>query len=93
MIENGKHVEIHYTLKVDGNVVRSTEGTEPMECIHGKGEIFPSLERVLGGMNVRDTRDVTIGPDDAFGPIDPTAYQEIPKDRLPEGRHRGWNDF
>ena len=86
MIENGKRVKIHYTLKVDGEVVESSAGREPFEYVHGKDAIIPGLQRGLEGLNVGDQSEITVGPDDGFGPVDPEALVQVPRDRLPKGR-------
>ena len=86
MIENGKRVKIHYTLKVDGEVVESSAGREPFEYVHGKDAIIPGLQRGLEGLNAGDHSEITVGPDDGYGPVDPEALVQVPRDRLPKGR-------
>src|SRR5690349_3749808 len=84
MIENGKKVKMNYRLTVDGEVVDTTEGRDPFEYTHGKDQIIPGLQSHLIGLNEGDERDFVVGPEDAFGVIDPKAYAEVPKSRLPE---------
>jgi FKBP-type peptidyl-prolyl cis-trans isomerase 2 len=85
MIEDGKKIRIHYSLEVDGEVVDSTEGREPFEFIQGKQQIIPGLEKQLEGLKVGDEREIIVGPDDAYGVEDPSAYIEVPKAKMPEG--------
>ncbi|MBI4115618.1 MAG: peptidylprolyl isomerase [Candidatus Omnitrophica bacterium] len=85
VIEDGKKIKIHYTLTVDGKVVDSSEGREPLEYIQGKGQIITGLEKRLEGLNVGDRREVIVGPEDAYGVVDPDAFVEIDKSRLPKG--------
>ena len=82
MIENGKKVRIHYTLKVDGNIIDSSRDSEPLEYEHGAGQIIPGLERVLEGLKKGESRQVHIGPDDAYGPIDLQAIIEVPREHI-----------
>lgn len=82
IVVNGKKVKIHYTLRVDGNVIDSSQETGPLEYEHGTGQIIPGLERVLDGLKEEDSRQVHIGPDDAYGPIDPQAIIEVPREHI-----------
>ena len=84
MIENGKKVSMHYELTVDGEVVDTTEGREPFNYIHGKQQIIPALEKHLEGLKEGDEREIILGPEDAYGIIDPNAYIEVPKSQMPQ---------
>lgn len=53
MIKKGSKVAIHYTLSVDGEVVDSSDGKEPLSYEHGSGEIIPGLEAELTGLKKR----------------------------------------
>ena len=85
MIEKGKTVKIHYKLTVDGSVIDESPAHDPLVYEHGSGQIIPSLENALLGLKPGDTKEVLLGPDDAYGPINPQAVVEVPKDQLPEG--------
>ena len=54
-----------------------------MSYTHGKGEIIPGLESQLTGMKAGGEKKFTVKPDDGYGPVDPRAFQEVPKDKLP----------
>jgi FKBP-type peptidyl-prolyl cis-trans isomerase SlyD len=54
-----------------------------MHYIHGQGQIIPGLEKELAGMAVGGEKKVTVKPEDGYGPINPQAFQEIPKVKLP----------
>ena len=82
MIENGKTVKIHYTLSVDGDVVESSEESGPLEYEHGRGQIIPGLERALEGLSEGDNRQIDIGPDDAYGPINLQLILQIPRNQI-----------
>jgi len=84
VIQSGSMVSFDYTLKDDtGKVIDSSAGKAPMSYTHGKGEIISGLETELGGMKVGGEKHVTIKPEDAYGPVDPRAFQEIAKEKLP----------
>lgn len=82
MIKSGKKVKIHYTLTVQGEIVDTSEDKDPLEYVHGSGQIIVGLEAALEGMAPNETKEVTVGPDDAYGPINPQAILEIPREKL-----------
>lgn len=85
MIENGKIVKIHYTLIVEGDVLESSQESGPLEYEHGRGQIIPGLENALSGLNEGDTREVDIGPDDAYGPLNLELIVQIPRNQIQDG--------
>ncbi len=85
MIENGKTVKIEYTLYVGGEVFDSSKGGEPLEYVHGSGQIIPGLERSLEGLKPGDEKKVHVGPDDAYGPLHPQAIIQVPREQIQDG--------
>lgn len=85
MVSAGSTVSLELTLMLeDGTVIESTVDREPLTYIHGQGQILPALEAELAGMAVDDSKSVALEPADAFGPVDPEAFQEVPLDNIPE---------
>jgi len=76
-------VQLEYTLTSDGSVVDSTEGRGPFRYVHGQGQIIPGLERQLVGLHVGDSKEITVASEEAYGPLDPSAFVEVPKEQLP----------
>lgn len=83
-IANGKKVTFDYVLTVEGQVVDSTEGKEPLAYTQGASDIIPGLESALEGLEPGDSKSVTIQPEDAYGEINPEAITELPMERFPE---------
>jgi FKBP-type peptidyl-prolyl cis-trans isomerase SlyD len=84
VVQDGAEVSFDYTLTDDGGkVIDSSKGKEPMNYTHGKGQIIPGLEKEMAGMAVGAEKKVTVKPEDAYGPVNPQAFQEVPKDKLP----------
>src|SRR4026209_1136168 len=82
-VQPGSEVSFDYTLTDDsGKVVDTSKGKEPMHYVHGKGQIISGLEKELAGMAVGAEKKVTVKPEDAYGPVDPRAFQEVPKEKL-----------
>lgn len=74
-------VSIHYTLTNEaGEVLDSSQGQEPLDYIHGSGQIIPGLEAALEGKQVGDTLQVTIAPEDAYGPRHEELIQPVPRE-------------
>lgn len=85
VIAAGSKVGLEYTLKLeDGTQVDGNVGGDPLRFEQGSGQIIPGLDKELLGMGVGDTKQVTVAPEDAYGPVYPEAFAEIPVSELPE---------
>lgn len=83
IVQDGQVVSMEYTLRVDGEVVDSSEGQEPLEFLCGSGNIIPGLERAMQGMTAGQSRDVVVAPVDGYGELDPEAFAELPRSEFP----------
>ena len=83
VIENGRVVEFDYTLTVDGEIVDSSKGRQPLKYNHGKGEIIPGLARQMEGMRAGDEKMIVVAPEEAYGIVDRNAFREIERSTLP----------
>ena len=79
MIKKGSKVTIHYTLTVDGHVVDSSQGNDPLTYTQGGGDIIPGLEEQLVGLAKGDKKTVTVSPDKGYGQPNPNAIQTVAK--------------
>ena len=82
-IVDNQVVSMEYTLHVDGEVVDTSAGGEPLEFIQGIGNIISGLERELYGMVIGDNKKVSVVAADAYGEIDPDAFAEVPRAEFP----------
>jgi peptidylprolyl isomerase len=81
----GTTVSIHYTGTLnDGSTFDSSQGREPLSFKMGEGQIIPGLEAALSGMGVGESKTVTIACEDAYGPKNPQAMQQVPRENVPE---------
>lgn len=81
----GDTVKIHYTGTLDdGTQFDSSAGREPLEFELGSGQVIPGFEKAVEGMAVGDEKDVSIAPEDAYGPRHDQMIQEVPKSALPD---------
>src|SRR5512142_90758 len=83
-VNDGKVVSMHYTLQVDGKVVDSSEGGEPLQFIQGKGHIIPGLEHELYDMEVGQSKSVTVSPREGYGETNEAAFMDVPREAFPE---------
>ncbi len=83
-VEDGHVVSMHYTLHVDGKVVDSSEGGEPLQFIQGMGHIIPGLEHQLYEMKIGDSKKVVVAAKDGYGEEDAEAFMDVPRESFPE---------
>ena len=84
VVKDGMSVSFDYTLKdTDGKVIETSKGNKPLTYIHGQKSMIPGLEKQLAGMKVSDEKNVRVKPEDAYGPVNKNAFQEVPKEKIP----------
>ena len=76
-------VSLEYTLTVDGKMIDSTQGSAPLEYLHGHRNILSGLENALTGLSCGEVRQVFLPAKEAYGLIDPQAFAEIEKSQFP----------
>lgn len=80
-ISANKVVSIHYTLKNDaGEVLDSSSGREPLSYLQGGGNIVPGLEKALEGKSTGEKVNVSVVPEEGYGPRHDGLMQEVPRD-------------
>ncbi len=82
-VDDGQVVSMHYTLQVDGRVVDSSEGGDPLEFIQGMGHIIPGLEHQLYDMKIGDGKQVVVAPKDGYGEVNTEAFMDVPRTAFP----------
>lgn len=83
-VKDGMMISLEYTLKgTDGKIIESSKGREPLKYIHGQKMMIPGLEKELTGMKVGGEKNVRVKPEDGYGKINPQAFQEVPKEKIP----------
>jgi len=80
----GYKVTVEYTLSDDkGQQIQTNKGEAPLVYTQGKSEILSGLEKALEGMHVGEEKDVKLPPEEAYGPVQKEAFQEVPKSSIP----------
>lgn len=85
MIAQGSTVKMHYTLTVEGRVVDSSSGGDPLEYVQGEGQIIPGLEDAMSAFSQGDKKHVTVDPEKGYGPVHPELVQKVPKQAFKDG--------
>jgi FKBP-type peptidyl-prolyl cis-trans isomerase SlyD len=82
-VSKGQVVSMHYTLRVEGDIIDTSQGGAPFEFIQGIGAIIPGLEREMEGMKVGETKQVVLSAEDGYGEIMEDAFVEVPRASFP----------
>lgn len=78
-------VSLHYTLTDDsGEVLDNSSGREPLEYLHGHGNIIPGLERALEGTEIGHRSQVSVAPEEGYGRQNPDLVFEAPREHFPK---------
>ena len=84
VVQNGMLVSLEYAVKgTDGKLMDTNKGREPLKYVHGQKMMIPGVEKELAGMKVGGEKHITVKPEDAYGLVDPKAFQEVPKEKIP----------
>jgi FKBP-type peptidyl-prolyl cis-trans isomerase SlyD len=86
IVEKDKVVSIQYNATDEtGTVVDSNTDFEPLEYLHGHGNILENLENALNGLQVAEEKKITLAPGEAYGEFNPELVFEVNRDQFPEG--------
>lgn len=84
VVQDGQVVSMEYSLKVDDEILDTSEKEGPLEFLQGHSNIIPGLERELYGMKIGDSKQVTVLPKDGYGEFDPAAFMDVPRADFPD---------
>lgn len=77
-------VAIHFSLSdQDGNPLESSRRDQPLTYLHGHGMLVPGLEKALLGRQSGDSFSVVLEPAEAYGEVDPSLRQSMPRSAFP----------
>ncbi|MDR2862991.1 MAG: peptidylprolyl isomerase [Puniceicoccales bacterium] len=75
-----------YTLtNAKGEVLDSSQEAQPLEYLHGAGNIITGLESALEGLSAGDEKQVVLQPADAYGEHEPSLVVSVPRSRFETG--------
>ena len=86
IVENDKVISIQYTAKDEaGTIVDGNVDFEPLEYLHGYGNILEGLEKALIGLKTAEETTVVLAPSQAYGDFNPELVYEVSRQQFPEG--------
>ena len=73
-------VAFHYTLTNEAGqtIDSSRQREEPLNYLHGHGNIIPGLEKALVGKQAGDKLEVTVTPEEGYGERHEGLIQQVP---------------
>jgi len=84
-VTSGDIVHLHYTGKFeDGTVFDSTEGADPLELIAGAADIIDGVSQGIIGLEVGESKVLTVPPERGYGDRDEALARRVPLDALPK---------
>jgi len=79
-IQEKSVVSILYKLTDDKGMVLDQSQEDPLSYIHGIGSLIPGLEKELLGKASGDKLQVSVAPEEGYGPHMPQLIQKLPRD-------------
>jgi FKBP-type peptidyl-prolyl cis-trans isomerase 2 len=84
-VQAGKIVCLQYTLSLaDRTPVDSSNASGTWTYVHGETRMPAGLTRGVEGLKAGDRVLLDLEPEEAFGRIDPEAFQQLPRERFPD---------
>lgn len=78
-VAKDKVVSIHYTLTDnDGKVLDSSSGRDPLNYLHGHGNLIKGMENGLEGKKKGDKFDLKVSPEEGYGVKSEKMVQQVP---------------
>ncbi len=84
LVEDNMVVSLAYILWVDDEIADSADSLNPLDYIHGKGNIIPGLEKELVGLKTGDKKIVVVEPADGYGERMEESVIELERSLFPE---------
>ena len=83
--ENGNTVSVHYRGTFDDGTVfdSSFDRGDSISFEIGSGQIIPGFNDAVVGMTPGDSKNITLAPNEAYGPTTEDAVQTVPVSSFP----------
>ena len=83
-VQAGKTVCLQYTLSLaNGTLIDSSSESGTWTYVHGHTRMPAGLVQGMEGLTKGDHVCLALAPEDAFGCVDPDAFQQLPRARFP----------
>ncbi len=82
--KQGDTVNVHYTGKLeDGTVFDTSRSRHPLQFTIGKGQVIAGFEHAIIGMNLGESKTMTIPVEQAYGQRRQDMIVTVQRDQLP----------
>tara|TARA_R110002167_G_scaffold58439_2_gene165623 strand:- start:804 stop:1235 length:432 start_codon:yes stop_codon:yes gene_type:complete len=82
--KQGDRVSVHYVgTLTDGSEFDRSQPENPIAFTIGGGEVLPGFEQAIVGMEVGETRSVTIEAGEAYGEHNEAMVVQVPREQIP----------
>jgi len=85
-VKVGQTVELHYVGTLDDGTEfdssRARQETISVEV--GSGQLITGFDNALTGMKLGEVKNINLSPEEAYGDINPEAYEIVPLTSFPE---------
>jgi peptidylprolyl isomerase len=83
-VKEGDNVSLHYTgTRDDGLVFDSSEGKDPLSFTVGARQVIPGFETEVVGMELGESKEFSISPDQAYGDYHEELVKVVPRAAFP----------
>lgn len=89
-VSKGSKVSVEYTGTLeDGTVFDSTKYSQPLEFTVGEKEVISGFDHAVLGMKLNEEKNISLKPQQAYGPHNAALVKEIALNQLPENAQVG----
>lgn len=82
--QQGDTVAVHYTGTLDdGEVFDSSRERDPLEFQVGGGQVIPGFDKAVEGLEVGESREVRLEPEDGYGEPREDLVVDVDRDQFP----------
>ena len=82
-VQNGDNVSVFYTgTLTNGTVFDTNVGKQPLNFTVGSGELIQGFDQGVIGMQLNQTKTITIPANQAYGEINPALIVTVPKSQF-----------
>lgn len=84
--KSGDTVSVHFTGRLeDGTVFDESREGDPLQFEVGADQVIDGFDRAVAGMEVGESREAELDPEEAYGQREDELVFAVPRERLPEG--------
>jgi len=88
IVADGQRVTVKYTGKLEDGTVFD-DGKDSISFVCGQGGMVKGFHKGILGMQVGETKELTVEPRDGFGDLDSKRIFTVPASKLPDGCNVG----